>query len=142
MPWTGCFSIFFLSAWCPITFLYLDNHLFLKIGNVSWYCFIEYAFYLFGLYLFSFFYSHVWYFCSLIVSQMSCVLCSYCLIFSLFECSNYSALFSSPDSPSKTWTSLLVRLGNFIWIFEVFIARISILFFENFWKSSFWVRYK
>jgi hypothetical protein len=56
MPQGG--SIMVKSVWCSGRFLYLNGQLFLKIWEISFYHFIEYLMYTFGLHLFSFFIPH------------------------------------------------------------------------------------
>jgi hypothetical protein len=48
-------SFLILPVWCSEHILYLDDPLFIKTGEIFCYYFIEYVFYAFSLYLFSFF---------------------------------------------------------------------------------------
>jgi hypothetical protein len=75
-----------LSVWCPKSLLYLDEDLFLKIGEIFCYYFIAFTLYskgAFSFHLFSFSIPMIHRFGLLMMSQISYMLCFFFLNFIL-----------------------------------------------------------
>jgi hypothetical protein len=131
-------SILVLSIWCPGGFLYLNEHLYLKVWEIFCYFFVECFSYTSALHLLSFFNVHDsqdWFFdwIAALLRIPFTALQSLSKYFSVFSLISILSLF--PKILSSTCSSLLAWLSTVfsIWLMELFVPRVSVWFFFFFW---------